>query len=797
MKFLSNTLVLFVVSLVALGFFCSGCRKGRPAPKVVRVAPSSDSGTLESGGPAAAEPVPKAGGSGGIKPDPKALADAEKALRTAGDAESFLSASSKFEALGLLDRAMGACEEALKKNPYATGARERLLSLLFSRAVVEAENPEASEALLTRALGLAPADERIKKTRASVETARGFSSLGRGERTEAVGHFESALATWPDSVEALKGKAKAHLAGNEIVEAAEAARKALLLSSGDEEALRIAAQVDIAAGDLTSATSILQKIPVPDGPGSSENDELRKLLLEKGEALLRERKYQEAAEAFGGAERLGRAADLSAKLGAALLGAGNVRAALKAAEEALVLDPQCDEAHFLKGDALALNQDPASALESYSAPLAYSPAAVEPRFRAARLLTKMNRIDEAKSHLEQILVAEPDNIPAAEQLGILKARSGDFEGATTLWEQIRARHPEYPNVHYDIALLNMKRGDFDEAIVNYSKASELAPDNALYLYSLGLAYRQKGLIDESIAAWKRVLEVAPGSKYAGIVREMIGPESSRKNDTGFDDVKKLHNQAVICERLGKREELVSVYLKILSVSPSDKKANLEMAREFSSRGEKFESAACLVAVGGINGKDDPGSRGDLGEALIAAGAVRAGMSLSGRGASLSDVEAMDPAIEAEALESIAGILEKRCLPARAGEIHFLLGKSSGKPESLRKAAELFAAAEEFDLASRAFKLGLKVAPDDRTMLTGLGIIVGFKGDVDEACRLFDRAVELDPLDFGVYLSYAGMLQKARQNERAEMVLQRMLNLSPPENDAAAGKALLDRIRASR
>lgn len=762
MRSIPRSLALFLVSFLVFGFFCSGCRKGRHLPRVVRVAPA---GTAK-------QPV------------------SEETVEAKG------AAASKFKSLGHIDRAMEACEEALRKNPYDTGAREQLLSLILSKAVSVAEDREASQAMINRAGSLAPADPRIPRTLAAVETARGATALGKGDRVEALRSFSAALEVWPDCVPALKGLARARLAGDEIVEAAEAARKALLLSADDEEALRIAAQVDIAAGNLSSATSILQKIQPPEGQASIEDDVLRGILIEKGESLLKERKFQEAAEALGGAERLGRSADLSARLGSALLGAGNVRAALKAVEESLVLDPQCDDAYFLKGDALAVNQDPSAALEAYASVLAYSPAAVEPRFRSARLLTKMNRIDEAKSHLEQILVVEPLNIPAAEQLGILKARSGDYDGAMALWEQIRSRNPDYPNVHYDMALLNMKRGDFDEAIVNYSRAVELAPDNALYLYSLGLAFRQKGLIDESIATWKKVLAAAPGSKYAGIVRDMIGPESSKKNETGFDDVKKFHNQADICERLGKKEELADIYMKIIMISPSDKKANLAMAKEFTVRGDKFEAAACLVAVGGISGKGDSGSRKDLGAALVAAGAVRAGIPLSDLGTSLSAVETMDPAIEADALTAIASILEKRNLKGKAAEIHLHLGLTTGQASNLRKSAELFLAAEDFDMAARAYRLGLKAAPDDRTMLTGLGIITGFKGNVEEACRLFERAVELDPLDSRVYLSYAGMLRKARQDGKAEMVLQRMLNLSPSESEAAEGRALLEMIRAS-
>jgi tetratricopeptide (TPR) repeat protein len=154
----------------------------------------------------------------------------------------------------------------------------------------------------------------------------------------------------------------------------------------------------------------------------------------EGDRLLEEKKYDEAAAAYG------KAIDKEANLALAWYGLGEVArrggdlaGAMEDYEEALVYDPDFLSAYFRRGDCLRDLGDLDGAAESYQAVLDRTPFPWA-HMSLGRVLQAQGKMDEARKHLEEAAAKEPGNAWARYFLGCLyeeKARA-ELEEAVRL-----------------------------------------------------------------------------------------------------------------------------------------------------------------------------------------------------------------------------------------------------------------------------------------------------------------------------------------------------------------------------
>ncbi|PKK92027.1 MAG: hypothetical protein CVV64_01015 [Candidatus Wallbacteria bacterium HGW-Wallbacteria-1] len=693
--------------------------------------------------------------------------------------------AARYSKIGSEAEAESTFEKILRTDPYHVEARAALADIQIGRAVRSATLGKDQEArdFLARAEKLGAHADVYARARASVAMAR-YKALKGGGGVADIKLVQEALQADPTCSAAHVVMINSALESKDIIAAAEAAAKALRALPDDIEILRLAASVDLAAGNVESATKLMERAA---GKDPAIQSDMASMLRSRGTDLLGQKRYQEAIEVLSKARITdpGAAADLAR----AFMGAGNLKSARQAAQEAVALNPNDETSHFVLGDILAAGQDIDGAMAAYSAVLQYRPESLEPHFRKARLLSRLNRLDEAIGELEKALAKEPGHIQAAEQVGVLHARAERYDKALEIWEKILSQRPDYANVYYDIALLKMKKRDFDEAIVNYSRASQLEPGNPLYLYSLGLAYRQKGLIDESIEAWKGVLTVAPESKYAQVVREMIGPETARKGQDDFDDLQRLVNYAVICEKSGKREEAFKTYARALAMAPQNARVNLGIYPHFIEAGDHIQALASILVV--LSSRERTSDLQEIaGEEYVACGMIRKGMSVLNRGLEVGDI---DRTQEINGMIALSGVLEKRKSPGLAAEHLLEAAAMDSRYDLMIRAGDLWVQAEEYDKALGIFSRVASSASDDAQKIDALvksGAIGGLRGDMTQACRYFDRALEINAVEFQTYLRYGEVLRKGRRSREATMVYQRLLNLSPPEEIAQTAREIL-------
>lgn len=719
----------------------------------------------------------------------KEISDLSRQLQAKpGDQAVLMKMAARYTEIGMEAEAEASYEKILKADPYNEEARGALSGMLVEKALRSAalsKEDQASEFLdKAQKLGLDAA--ALGRARAQVAMKRYNTLKAAGQKID-LALVKKALEADPACSEAHQALIESALDSKDIIGAAEAAAAALRALPQDGQILKLAASVDLAAGNLESATRLLERAAKEDPQAQTE---VTALLADRGRELLAQKRFQEAIEVFSRAREKDNA--LAVDLARAYLGAGNLKSARAAAQEAVALNPSDENSHFVLGDVLAAGQDTEGAMKAYQAVLEFHPESLEPHFRRARLLSRLNRLQEAIEELQKALAKEPGHIQAAEQMGILYARAENYEKAQEIWEKILAAKPDYANVYYDMALLKMKKRDFDEAIVNYSRASQLDPSNPLYLYSLGLAYRQKGLIDESIEAWKGVLSVAPDSKYAQVVREMIGPETARKGQEDFDDLQRLVNYALICEKSGKRAEAFKSYARALTMSPMNSRVNRAIYPHYIEAGDHLQALASIL-VARATGDRSRELQDAAGEEYLACGMIRKGMSILNRGLEVGDIDRNQ---EINAMVSLAGVLEKRGAYSLAAAHLLEAAAMDSRYDLMIKAGEQYILAEEYDSALGTFNRVAESGAESDLRVAALvkaGAIGGLRGDMNQACKYFDRALELDPKNFSAYLSYGEALRKGRMQNEAIMVYQRLLTLLPPPQVEAQAREILSEL----
>ncbi len=124
----------------------------------------------------------------------------------------------------------------------------------------------------------------------------------------------------------------------------------------------------------------------------------------------------------------------------------------------------------------------------------------DPRIQTQRLQSylEQDRISDASAILEQLALADPDNVNVAVNMAILAARGGDIEQASQILAEQLERHPESMNVISIYARVQLESGDSQAAL-------ELA-DQAVDNIATAQAYMLRAQIHSELDMTDRALE---------------------------------------------------------------------------------------------------------------------------------------------------------------------------------------------------------------------------------------------------------------------------------------------------
>ncbi len=233
--------------------------------------------------------------------------------------------------------------------------------------------------------------------------------------------------------------------------------------------------------------------------------------LDRGAALYREGRFDEAALAFEEAAELDPGSlEVWESLGWAYRKAGRPDEAKVVWTRLLKVDP---ERASLWNQVAAIEierEDWAAAAESLTTSLSLEPGESHVRSRLAMALESAGRLEEAAQAYEELVRHDPENLTAILRLASFYERSGEIGRALETLSAASRQTPRFAHI-FDIHTARLEarradqafaRGDFTRAVEGYRDAVESNPRDPGYLENLGWAHRKAGDLAEAVEVWR-------------------------------------------------------------------------------------------------------------------------------------------------------------------------------------------------------------------------------------------------------------------------------------------------------
>ena len=205
------------------------------------------------------------------------------------------------------------------------------------------------------------------------------------------------------------------------------------------------------------------------------------------------------------------------------------------------------------------------ALQMYVKILENDPDDAEILMILGHICVALHKFEDAEEFYNRLLVVEPWNAEARENLEKLAKRpasaavaaspeeeyqkiqeeiqSGNGQAVKQL-EDLLATHPQFAPAHNDLGVLYYNQGDKEKALDHYEQAARLEPQNSNFQKNLADFYFvESGRIEDALAVYNQVLE----------------------NDAR--DVETLMSIGLICEALKRHEDAVYFYNRVLENEP--------------------------------------------------------------------------------------------------------------------------------------------------------------------------------------------------------------------------------------
>ncbi len=218
--------------------------------------------------------------------------------------------------------------------------------------------------------------------------------------------------------------------------------------------------------------------------------------------------------------------------------------AMEAAEESFGLAPDSFEAGLLQAQAIFLGGDHSAGLE-FAAAISEMATTAKQRLEYAALLSASNEMEDAKAVVLDVLEDEPDSAEAIKALAVLEMRDGELDRAWELLTGLVEQPAQQHDAVFYLASIAERQG-------RTSQARRL--------------YEQIGEGPNTILAQQRIsqLLLRSGSGESEAV-EYLEKFSREHPEYGF---RLLLPRAALYRELGRYDDAIGVYDKILSIRPS-------------------------------------------------------------------------------------------------------------------------------------------------------------------------------------------------------------------------------------
>jgi tetratricopeptide (TPR) repeat protein len=399
--------------------------------------------------------------------------------------------------------------------------------------------------------------------------------------------------------------------------------------------------------------------------------------------------------------------------------------ATRAAGQALAIDPENGEAHFVLGTILAAELEgrveagrPTGARPTLDDAISHLERARPSRPLDAGLAMTLGRLylmrrdfAKARALLDPVLEREPDHAEAAYLIAQAQLGTGDLEGAARSLDTVIAAEPQFTRALIDRADVALRQRRWDDAAAAFAKAAAAMPDR------LDLKLRQASAL-------------LRGGKHDAARDLLETVERDRGDDARVPfllvDVERARHDYAKAERAARR---------VIELEPDRVTGYHALAQVLADRREHRAIVDALApAITRLEGKEDA-------RAMVA---LRASI-----GVAYLQLREFDA--------GIAAIDRAR----RDG------GADPGL-DALRIQARL-----EANRVDEALAVAIEARRDDPASPRLLGLEAETRlrrGERDKAFSLYQQSIDTDGSDVDTHIAFAGLLLEAKEFKRAETVL---------------------------
>lgn len=188
--------------------------------------------------------------------------------------------------------------------------------------------------------------------------------------------------------------------------------------------------------------------------------------------------------------------------------------ALKLCHEALAMELDFAEAHFLLGKIYQAKKTYQLAVKEFKLAIEFYPIYADAYANLGHIYALSQELDSAFHYYKRAAALHTLDKNVYNNLGNIHSKKQNWKQAVSNYQKAMDVDPDFAEAHYGLGIVFFKQGQIDQAISRFRKASEIRPDFALAHYHLAFLYAQKGERDKA----QKELEIF--SRYASDKKEV-------------------------------------------------------------------------------------------------------------------------------------------------------------------------------------------------------------------------------------------------------------------------------------
>ncbi len=436
--------------------------------------------------------------------------------------------------------------------------------------------------------------------------------------------------------------------------------------------------------------------------------------------------------------------------------------------------------------------------------LAASPADITAHNLLGIALTASGKLELAHAHFMKALALDPKFYPALKNLAINELRLNRVQDAKAHFEEVLKYAPGDPLAHLSLGEIHFADRQFETAVGHYLRSQDLLLKNPPALLEAGLMLAQLGRYEASARQFERARKGYPDPYQAGFnltLAHVKARHYSSAIQSAQEVISQGHRTAELYNLLGEAYEgsgnTLEAYNALRAaakINPADEKNYLDLV-VLSVDHKNYDLA---LEIAGIGLEHVAASH----RLFLQRGAVRAF-----KGQYAEAVEDLQQAIRLNPNENLPYFAMSMALmqmDQMQKAIETLRQRVAASPddylilfalgEALNRAGFSPGSAEAEE-AVKALERSVRLNPRFAGSRAALGKILFKVGGVDAAIRELEKALELDPSDFAPAYTLALALRRKGETARAERLLAGYEKHKTEERDQFRNQTLVRILRA--